>query len=1700
MSKKEQLEIPGGTMISTVVTRSQSSRASFRTGGLDVESQPRAGSSTVQKQATKKEGSRHKGSKINMGLFGDVDLEGGSSNGSSSETGKDEVSSVGSHLHVSLDDVIKKKAEREKAKGGSKASSKVGSMGSMTKSELVRINLEIKKLELEDKKGEREFENKKGERESENKKGEREFELKKLELLEKEEKSRVKDKVDIEVEKPKFESSLSHDKITVNTTTTRAEVPRMYEDNFNLDNYLVVFERLAVAQGWSRDKWVSRLTSQFNAKCQDIFSRIPVESCQEYDKVKLKLLEGYNLGPESYRKTFKQMDRIPNDNFKDFAVKIEEVFSKWLKGVDCNSFDQLKQILLLEKFYSSIPKELVALLKDKNLTKLEEAGKLADQFDSYREKIFSNQGTAFARESGTSKNFTHHSSNNRESRFDKLPASMQLASQDSRNVFGNKNSNKFGGGNNYKNNRSSSYNSYYNRKPWHDTNDNSRSTKHRRFDNRDQKNAASLNYPNKSFNSFKPRVNFVKNDPPHLRSVSQGNSCRFCKRPGHQVDQCRTIKRYCDHCQKNGHDTQYCYKKLTPYNAFISKNDTIQELFGREVMQAAKVNGISVRCLRDTGSSISLIKKDLIPNLEMLKEFTVCTTAFNSKHTIQMAIIDIVTKEGSGRQKVGVVEDLLVDLILGNDIKNLEANTAEFCAAITRSRAKQLESECNSNVNEPKIQTVQPLARSKPIFEGNLETVMEGDEEQAIITPTELVENARDLFKFESLKGATRQEFIDEQQNDPSLARIRKAVGILNNNVHKERTNATHYYMRNKLIFRKFYFGPIGKLGQESSVKQLVVPIKYRRSILSMGHDEPLASHLGVSKTKSIILKRFFWPGVFRDIFQYITSCEKCQLICKKVKKQRAPLVIMPTAARAWEKIIFDIVGPLEKSKKGNQYILVVIDVHSHYPEAFPLRAIDSKHIANELMKLFTRVGIPKLLQHDQATNFVSKMMLQLYTLLGINHISSSCYHPETNALVERLNGTIKKLLKTCLVGRDTRTWDEILPLVLFAIRASKHESTGFSPFELMYGYQIRGPLDIIRELWVEEDKEGEPVDLHQYVLDLRTTMRELAKQAVEREETTKKAVKDRYDKKAELVDFEVGEKVFLLLPQKVSSLSPSWVGPYVIQQKLGPVSYRVLLHDRVKKLRVVHTNMLRKYTPRIVCFISNQEGEEFEADTPASFPESAQRTATSENVKINERLNHYQLKTIKTLVKQFDDIFSDLPGSTDVLRHQIRTINNEPINCVPYTVPQALIPIAKREIDVALQLGIIEPVVNEINPTAYASPTILVKKKGVNNYRLVIDHRRLNLVTIPQRYSIPNASHLIEKVSNAKFLSLTDLTKGYNQVRVCDEDVHKTGFTCLGKHYVCRYLSFGLSGGPATFQLLMDTVLAGMEAYTASFIDDICVFSNSFEEHITHLENVFMALRKAHLTAQPTKVQLAMTELKFLGHIVGGGKRAVDSDKINVLENIKTPRSKKEVRSFLGFVGFYRTFIKSFSEIAAPLTDLLKKTSNELVPWTEAANKAFHELKGALQKAPILVAPDFNKHMYVLVDSSMIAVGGVLCHKERDQLHPILFIGRKFNPTETRLSATERELLGILSVLNKLKYYLLGRKFTLLTDVRGLIFLKESVSKSAKLTRWSLMLNEYDFSIGHVPGKLFTVPDYLSRYVEFAEANSTPETPVNKM
>ena len=186
-----------------------------------------------------------------------------------------------------------------------------------------------------------------------------------------------------------------------------------------------------------------------------------------------------------------------------------------------------------------------------------------------------------------------------------------------------------------------------------------------------------------------------------------------------------------------------------------------------------------------------------------------------------------------------------------------------------------------------------------------------------------------------------------------------------------------------------------------------------------------------------------------------------------------------------------DIVGPLERTPSGHRFILVICDYASRYPEAFPLRNITASAIARALLQLISRVGIPNEILTDQGTAFLSKTLKQVYGLLGIRGIRTTPYHPQTDGLVERYNRTLKSMLKK-FVSANGKDWDQWLPYLLFAYREVPQASTGFSPFELLYGRQVRGPLDLLREAW-GNPRPTETNSILAYVLKMRDKMEEMA-------------------------------------------------------------------------------------------------------------------------------------------------------------------------------------------------------------------------------------------------------------------------------------------------------------------------------------------------------------------------------------------------------------------------------------------------------------------------------------------------------------------------------------------------------------------------------------------------------------------------------
>ncbi|KAK7910160.1 hypothetical protein WMY93_014844 [Mugilogobius chulae] len=247
----------------------------------------------------------------------------------------------------------------------------------------------------------------------------------------------------------------------------------------------------------------------------------------------------------------------------------------------------------------------------------------------------------------------------------------------------------------------------------------------------------------------------------------------------------------------------------------------------------------------------------------------------------------------------------------------------------------------------------------------------------------------------------------------------------------------------------------------DGTQKRLVVPAPCRQLVMQVAHTLPWAGHFGRHKTYLRVSARFYWPRMYQDIQAYCTTCPICQKTAPTRKSDRALLHPLPVISTPFRRIAMDIVGPLVKSARGHQYILVVCDYATRYPEAFPLRTITAPAVLRVLIQLFSRVGIPDEILTDQGTNFTSRLLQLFHKQLGITALRTTPYHPQTDGLVERFNQTLKRMLQK-FVSDTGKDWDRWLPFVLFAYREVPQSSTGFSPFELLYGWDVQGPLDLL--------------------------------------------------------------------------------------------------------------------------------------------------------------------------------------------------------------------------------------------------------------------------------------------------------------------------------------------------------------------------------------------------------------------------------------------------------------------------------------------------------------------------------------------------------------------------------------------------------------------------------------------------------------
>ena len=1069
-----------------------------------------------------------------------------------------------------------------------------------------------------------------------------------------------------------------------------------------------------------------------------------------------------------------------------------------------------------------------------------------------------------------------------------------------------------------------------------------------------------------------------------------------------------------------------------------------------------KIGGRDTEALLDSGSMVSLVRPQFASDTYGEEISVSCIHGDTRKYPTSE--VHVITPQGPFTLRVGVVEQLPVPVLFGRDSPLFSHYWPEKLRNPKR-RIRRRPVERKASDPHQACAAVSPdgsPAETSDDEGGRQSTATDPGRAAEEQEPLEEIQS-EDVFsefpQVEADETLRPGRFGSAQLHDPNLTQAWRDVRVIEGQKQDgvSQVSFPHFMVKNKLLYR---------VTQKDSeiCEQLLVPSEYVSKVLYLAHSHLLGAHLGREKTYDRVLSRFYWPGVKKAVEEYCRHCGECQINSPKVA-YRNPLIPLPIIETPFSRIGMDIVGPLPKSSSGHRYILVILDYATRYPEAIPLRSATGRTVAREMFLLFSRVGLPEEILTDQGSCFMSGVMKRLCQSLKVRQIKTSVYHPQTDGLVERFNQTLKHMLRK-VVEVDGKNWDQLLPHVLFSIREVPQGSTGFSPFELLYGRRPRGMLDVAKEAWEQQPSPQRSVvehveQMHHRMTQVWPLVREHMRQAQAQQARV-------YNRGAQMREFKPGHKVMVLVPTNACKFLAKWQGPYEVMERMGPVNYRIRQVGRRKSKQIYHINLLKPWhePPPVPSNV-------FSANlSPQSLPP----------VKMGDQLSSRQVQVLGELLARSKDVFSETPGRTTVIAHDIKTEPGKTVRLRPYRIPEAKREAIREEVRKMLDLGVVEE-----SHSAWSSPIVLVGKPD-GSIRFCNDYRKLNEISLFDTYPMPRVDELVERLGPARFISTLDLTKGYWQVPLTPQAKPKTAFSTPDGAFQYRVLPFGLHGAPATFQRLMDRVLRPHRDYAAAYLDDIIIHSTSWDTHLRHLEAVIQVLREAGLTANPAKCSLALEEANYLGYTVGRGNVKPQEKKIDAIATWPQPQTKRQVRTFLGLMGYYRQFIPNFASIAAPLHELTAKSTPNRVKWTDQTERAFNRLKTALCSETVLHTPDFSRRFVLQTDASEVGLGAVLSQIHDGMEYPVTFVSRKLLPHERNYATIEKECLAVKWAMEKLRYYLLGREFTVVTDHAPLKWMAHNKDKNARITRWFLHLQDFKFTVEHRAGKLHGNADAMSR------------------
>ncbi|MDB5910846.1 MAG: pol protein, partial [Massilia sp.] len=472
------------------------------------------------------------------------------------------------------------------------------------------------------------------------------------------------------------------------------------------------------------------------------------------------------------------------------------------------------------------------------------------------------------------------------------------------------------------------------------------------------------------------------------------------------------------------------------------------------------------------------------------------------------------------------------------------------------------------------------------------------------------------------------------------------------------------------------------------------------------------------------------------------------------------------------------------------------------------------------------------------------------------------------------------------------------------------------------------------------------------------------------------------------------------------------------------------------------------------------------------------------------------RMRSVPTEYWRYDKLFEERTGE-DALPEHTRWDHEIPLE--PGTQPRfhkvyPLNELQRRElkeyVQKALRKGHIRP---STSPAGH--PILFVPKKN-GELRMCVDYRSLNDITIKNRYPLPLITEIRDKLYGAQWFTALDLTGAYNLIRIKEGEEWKTAFRTQEGHFEYLVMPFGLTNAPATFQSMINHVLREfLDQFVMVYLDDILIFSRTLEEHKEHVHQVLQRLQDAKLLVEPKKSKFHTQQVEYLGLTIEPGRVRMQDSKIEAVKDWPRPQNVKDVRGFLGFTNYYRRFIKNYSKIASPLTDLTKGKGSD-IQWNDKTEQAFQRIKEAILEEPILAMPDPDREFEVETDASDFAIGGQLGQRDSEgRLHPIAFFSKKLNGPELNYQIHDKELMAIIEAFKEWKPHLSGttHQVKVYTDHKNLTYFTTTKELNKRQTRWAEFLSEFNFRIIYRKGSENGRADALSRRTDH-EQDQAPE------